>query len=167
MRRRSLLFAGESTRKTGWIACREYNTMQLVLSLADEGETTQSLCSDPSTGCQSDLDWEQNSTLCYRSRDSSGPAYLSGLLSINLPALCVLQTLVSWLFHASNSTSMESVFSHAYDLWPWFPSPLFFSFKSSLKTSLFESSCTEDIHSPTQKGVWTKLIVYRVSSVSG
>ena len=43
------------SRKTGWIACREYKTMQLVLSLADEGETTQSLCSDPSTGCQSDL----------------------------------------------------------------------------------------------------------------
>jgi len=34
------------------------------------------------------------STLCYRSRDSSAPAYLSDL-SINLPALCVLQTLVS------------------------------------------------------------------------
>ena len=43
------------SRKTGWITCREYNTMQLVLSLADEGEATQSLCSDPSTGCQSDL----------------------------------------------------------------------------------------------------------------
>ena len=55
------------------------------------------------------LDWVQNSTLCYCSRDSSGPAYLFGLLSINLPAVCVLQTLVSWLFHASNSTSMESV----------------------------------------------------------
>ena len=35
----------------GW----KCNTMQLVLSLADEGETTQSLCSDPSTGCQSHL----------------------------------------------------------------------------------------------------------------
>ena len=36
------------------------------------------------------------STLCYRSRDSSGPAYFSDLLSsINLPTLCVLQTLVS------------------------------------------------------------------------
>ena len=35
------------------------------------------------------------STLCYSSRDSSAPAYLSDLLSINLPALCVLQTLVS------------------------------------------------------------------------
>ena len=34
------------------------------------------------------------STLCYRSRDSSAPAYLSDLLYINLPALCVLQTLV-------------------------------------------------------------------------
>ena len=34
-------------------------------------------------------------TLCYRSRDSSAPAYLSDLLSINLPALCVLQMLVS------------------------------------------------------------------------
>ena len=35
-------------------------------------------------------------TLCYRSRDSSIPAYLSGLLSVyQLPALCVLQTLVS------------------------------------------------------------------------
>ena len=39
----------------GWIACREYKTMQLVLSLADEGETTQSLCSDPSTFCQSEI----------------------------------------------------------------------------------------------------------------
>ena len=29
--------------------------------------------------------------------------------SINLPVLWVPQTLVSWLFHASNSTSMESV----------------------------------------------------------
>ena len=43
------------SRKTGWIACREYKTMQLVLSLADEGETMQSLCSDLCTGCQSEL----------------------------------------------------------------------------------------------------------------
>ena len=35
------------------------------------------------------------STLCYRSRDASAPAYLSDLLSIDLPALCVQQTLVS------------------------------------------------------------------------
>ena len=35
------------------------------------------------------------STLCYSSRDSSAPAYLSDLLSINLHAPCVLQTLVS------------------------------------------------------------------------
>ena len=43
--------------KTGWIACREYKTMQLVWSLADEGEAMQSLwlCSDRSTGCQSEL----------------------------------------------------------------------------------------------------------------
>ena len=43
------------TRKTGWITCREYKTMQLVLSLADEGETMQSLCSDLCIGCQSEL----------------------------------------------------------------------------------------------------------------
>ena len=43
------------SRKTGWIACREYKTMQLVLSLADEGETLQSLCSDLCIGRQSVL----------------------------------------------------------------------------------------------------------------
>ena len=49
------------TRKTGWIACRRaalfctHKTMQLVLSLADEGETMQSLCSDLCIGCQSEL----------------------------------------------------------------------------------------------------------------
>ena len=42
-------------RKTGRIACREYKTMQLVLSLAHEGEIIQNLCSDLSTGCQSEL----------------------------------------------------------------------------------------------------------------
>ena len=64
------------------------------------------------------LDWVQNSTLCYRSRDSSGPA--SGLLSINLPALCILQTLDSW----HQTQVWKACFkSHAYDLWPWFPSP--------------------------------------------
>ena len=70
--------------------------MQLVLSLADEGETMQSLCSDLCIGCQSELGLSiKIFTLCYRSRDSSAPAYLSDLLSINLPALCVLQMLVS------------------------------------------------------------------------
>ena len=43
------------SRQTGWIACREYRTMQLVLSLADEGETMQSFCSDPTTACRSAL----------------------------------------------------------------------------------------------------------------
>ena len=43
------------SRKTGWIACREYKTMQLVLSLANEGETLQSLRSDLCTGCQAEL----------------------------------------------------------------------------------------------------------------
>ena len=37
------------------------------------------------------------------------PTCLVFSLSISLPSLCILQTLVSWLFHASNSTSMESV----------------------------------------------------------
>ena len=43
------------SRKTGWIACREYKTMQLILSLADKGETMQSLWSDICIGCQSEL----------------------------------------------------------------------------------------------------------------
>ena len=43
------------SRISGLIVIREYKTMQLVLSLADEGETMQSLCSDPCTGCQSEL----------------------------------------------------------------------------------------------------------------
>ena len=43
------------SRKTSWFACREYKTMQLVLSLADEGETMQSLCSDLCIACQSEL----------------------------------------------------------------------------------------------------------------
>ena len=96
------------TRKTGWITCREDKTMQLVLSLADEGETMQSLCSDLCIGCQSELGLSTRFPPCA----IVAPAYLSDLLSINLPALCVLQTLVSWLFHASNSTSMESMLSH-------------------------------------------------------
>ena len=54
------------------------------------------------------------STLCYRSREIHLllPTCLIFSLSTNRPALCVPQTLVSWLFHASNSTSMESVLSH-------------------------------------------------------
>ena len=38
--------------------------MQLVLSLADEGETMQSLCSDPSTGSQSEFRLRKKFPLC-------------------------------------------------------------------------------------------------------
>ena len=99
------------------------------------------------------------STMCYRSRDSSAPAYLSDFLYINLPALCVLQTLVSWLFHASNSTSMESVLSHTQDLWPGIPSPnlcvmlqVFPPSNPIWKRSSSESICTDDFHSQTHMG---------------
>ena len=80
-----------------WIACREYKTMQLVLSLADEGETMQSLCSDPSTGCQSELGLSTKFPPCAIVAEIH-LLLLTDLifcLSINLPALCVLQTLVS------------------------------------------------------------------------
>ena len=52
------------SRKTGWIACREYKTMQLILSLADEGETMQSLCSNLCIGCQSELGLSTRFPLC-------------------------------------------------------------------------------------------------------
>ena len=78
-----------------WIACREYKTMQLVLSLSDECETMQSLCSDLCIGYQSELGLSTRFPPCAIVADSSVPAYLSDLLAINLPVLCVLQTLVS------------------------------------------------------------------------
>ena len=92
--------------KTGWITCREYKTMQLVWSLADEGEAMQAfgfaqiapLDANPSS------DWVQDFHPVL--------SYLSDLLIISLPALRVVQTLVSRLFHASNSTSLESVLSY-------------------------------------------------------
>ena len=82
------------SRKIGWIACREYKTMQLVLSLADEGETMQSLCSDL---CQSELGLSTRFPPCAIVAEIH-LLLLTSLIcsqSINLPALCVLQTLVS------------------------------------------------------------------------
>ena len=120
------------TRKTGCIACRRaalfcthivlyshcfvltlfctHKTMQLVLSLADEGETMQSLCSDLCIGCQSELGLSTRFPPCAIVAEIH-LLLLTSLIfsqSISLPALCVLQTLV----HASNSTNMESVLSH-------------------------------------------------------
>ena len=86
------------SRKTGCIACREYRTMQLVLSLADEGETMQSLCSDLCIGCQSELGLSARFPPCAIIAEIHLLllTYLIFFLSIvNLPALCVLQTLVS------------------------------------------------------------------------
>ena len=148
--------------KTGWTACREYKTMQLVLSLADEGETMQSRCSDLSTGCQSELGLSTRFPPCAIVAEIH-LLLLTDLifcLSIHLPALCVLQTLVSWLFHASNSTSMESVLSHTQDLWPGIPSPnlclmlqVFPPSNPIWKRSSSKSICTEDFHSKTHQCV--------------
>ena len=106
-------------------------------------------------------DWVQNSILCYRSRDSSGPAYLSGLFSVYQPSLSLrsadagLMTVpriklnkygkrAFWYIRPVTLISLPK---------PLRDAPSLFSFKSNLKTSLFESSCTEDIHSPTHQGV--------------
>ena len=74
-------------------------------------------------------------------------------LSINL-----LQMLVSWLFHASNSTIMESVFSYTQDLWPGIPSPNLCVMPQVSppsdpiwKHSSSKSICTDDFQ--THKGV--------------
>ena len=65
--------------------------MQLVLFLADEGETMQSLCSDLCIGCQSELGLSTRFPPCAtRSRDSSAPAYLSDLLSVYQPSRSLL-----------------------------------------------------------------------------
>ena len=73
---------------TGWIACREYKTTQLVLSLADEGETMQRICSDRSTGCQSELGLRTIFPPCAIEAEIHMllPACLIFSLSINLPA---------------------------------------------------------------------------------
>ena len=81
----------------GWITCREYKTMQLVLSLADEGDTMQSLCSDLCIGCQSELGLSTRFPPCAIVAEIH-LLLLTSLIfsqSINLPSLCVLQTLVS------------------------------------------------------------------------
>ena len=92
--------------KTGWIACREYKTIQLIMFLTDKGDSIQSLYSDPSTGCQSELRLSKKCSPCAiilsHSRDPSAPAYLSDHLAVYIPALCVPQMLVSQLFFTSN-----------------------------------------------------------------
>ena len=77
------------SRKTGWVACREYETMQLALSLA-EG-------SDLPTGCQSELGLSTRFPPCAIVAEIHLLllTYLIFSLSINLLALCDLQTLVS------------------------------------------------------------------------
>ena len=136
--------------------------MQLVLSLTDEGETLQSLCSDLCIGCQSELGLSKRFPPCAIAAEIHLLllTYVIFSLSINLPALCVLQTLVSWLFHASNSTSMESMPSHTQDLWPGIPSPnlcvilqVFPPSNPIWKSSSSKSICTDDFHSQTHQGV--------------
>ena len=137
----------QASRKIGWIACREYKTMQLVLFLADESETMQTLCSDLCIGCQSELGLSTRLPPCAIVAEIH-LLLLTSLIfsqSINLPALYVLQTLVSWLFHASYSTNMESVLSQYIGpvTWNSLPKPLceapsLPSFKSNLKTFLFK-----------------------------
>ena len=78
--------------------------MQLVLSLADEGDTMQSLCSDLCTGCQSELGLSTRFPPCAIVAEIH-LLLLTSLIfsqSINLPVLCVLQTLVSWPFQDIN-----------------------------------------------------------------
>ena len=77
------------SRKIGWITCREYKTMQLVLSLADEGETMQSLCSDLCIGCQSELGLSTRFPPCAIVAEIHLLllTYLIFSLAINLPAL--------------------------------------------------------------------------------
>ena len=68
--------------------------MQLVLSLADEDETMQSLCSDPSTGCQSEFGLNTNFSPCAIVAEIHLlPTCLISSLSLSLAALCVPETL--------------------------------------------------------------------------
>ena len=69
----------------------------LVLSLEDEGETMQSLCSDLCIGCQSELGLRTRFPPCAIVAEMHLLllTYLIFSLSIDLPALCVQQTLVS------------------------------------------------------------------------
>ena len=89
-------FCWQISRKTGSIACREYKTMQLVLSLADEGETMQSLCSDLCIGCQSELGLNTRFPPCAIIAEIHLLLLTYVIsLSVRLPALCVLRTLIS------------------------------------------------------------------------
>ena len=84
----------EVSRKTSWIACRVHtNAARLVLGRRGRDHAKPLLRSLHWLPVRAQIEYKI-SNLCYHSRDSSAPAYLSELLSINLPALSVLQTLV-------------------------------------------------------------------------
>ena len=72
------------SRNTGWIACREYNIMQLVLSLADEGETMQSH--------RGRIEYKTSTCALEAELHLLLPICLIFSLPSNLPALCVPQT---------------------------------------------------------------------------
>ena len=104
---------------------------------------------------------EAVSTLCYRCRDSSAPAYLSDLLSVYQP---------SHSLHSADASLMtvpciklnkygKRAFSYIGPVtWNSLPKPLrdapsLPSFKSSLKRSSSKSICTDDLHSQTHQGI--------------
>ena len=130
-------------------------TMQLVLFLADEGETMQSLCSDLCIGCQIELGLSTRFPPCAIVAEIHLLLLTSLIFSLSIN---LLQMLVSWLFHASNSTIMESVFSYTQDLWPGIPSPNLCVMPQVSppsdpiwKHSSSKSICTDDFQ--THKGV--------------
>ena len=121
--------------------------MQLVLSLADDGETMQNLCSDIYIGCQSELGLSTSFyTLCYRSRDSSAPAYLSDLPSVYQPSrsLRSADTGLMTVPRIKLNKYGKRTFSYIGPVtWNSLPKPLrdapsLPSFKSNLKTFLFK-----------------------------
>ena len=154
---------------TGWIACREYKTTQLVLSLADEGETIQSLCSDLCIGCQSEL----------------------GLSTIFSPCAIIAKIhllLLTYLIFYQPSRSLRSADADLMTVprikfnkygkrassyigpvtWNSLPKPLrdapsLPSFKSNLKTFLFKKHLYWRLSQSDPQGCWAKLTVSCVS----
>ena len=165
--------------KTGWIACREYKTLQLVLSLADESETIQSLCSDLCIGCQSELGLSARFSPCAIVAEIHLLllTYRIFSLSINLRALCVLQTLLWWLHVPRIKVNKygKCAFSHTGPVtWnspPPSPSPQPLRDAPSLpsynlKTFLFKKHLYWRLSQSDPPGCWAKLTVSCISCVA-
>ena len=150
---------------TGWIICREYKTMQLILSLVDKGEIMQHLYSDLCTGFQSVLGLSTRFPPCARrSRDSSAPAYLSDLLSTFLFSVFCRRWSHDCSTHQTQQVWKACFLIHrTCDL--EFPpqTSAWCSKKSSLKMFLFKMHLYWQLSLSDPPGCWAKLTVSCIS----